>query len=184
MSIPAVLVNKETLTIGKNPDVYPRLDGSPVITEAPFEWFIITYGTRQNFDPYLFTEDTLFPDVNYIDEWEEHPDYPGVRQYKIEYKLVKRSAEQVAQIINSIKAERNSTLVPFDSLTELHTLVLDILIRQVKGIKPLQKEQELLDEITAKAAKVWDNKEVAKNLLSVFTAGVTPDLETPDWKSA
>lgn len=177
-----VQINKETKGATKWGE-YPRVDGGFITMEEPFEWFIVRYGFRPDFDPFLFNEITINPDFEDIENWEVHPDYAGGRQYYITYDMEKKTVEEVEQSIKSVEAERNYTIIPQDVVSKLVVNTLAAAIREMRGIKLEQKEKDAIDVLLTKNALIWDNDELSKELLSVFVSGSTPDLETPDWKS-
>jgi hypothetical protein len=76
--VPSVLIQKSTKEIIKHSD-YPRSDMQPVQGMDPdFEWLIVHLPFLEPpYDPRVYIMQTDLPDLQFLSEFQEHPNYQG-----------------------------------------------------------------------------------------------------------
>lgn len=185
MSIPAILIDKNTGEI-LNPNTnYPNADGSPVaglqenlqylIKEQPFD--------RPDVDYRIFILDEDLPDTKAIavagelDLLPNHPDFPNLKSYQKKFKSTKRPDTEINIAIDNAEEAANQQLVTFRDDTKLFMTALGTLIREREGVQPNAKEQEILNQIIAYDVPIWQNDNNKKNKKDQVTAGQEPNID-------
>jgi hypothetical protein len=184
MSVPAVLIRKSTLEIIKEAD-YPRIDNQPVEGLDPdYEWLVkhIPYN-EPDYDPRIYIMETLLPDLQFLSEFEEHPDFDGVREYRISFNPKRRENDEIIREIENAEKSANelvfSEAVHKDQLTSM----LNAVHKDAKSLSLTTEEQEYIDKlaiINVAIAKNKDNKEI---LIAKVSTNQVPNIDSGWQKS-
>jgi hypothetical protein len=176
--VPAVLIQKSTKEIIKHSD-YPRADMQPVQDMDPdFEWLInhIPF-SEPPYDPRVYIMQTNLPDLQFLSEFQEHPLYPGLREYRITYTPTKRPDEEIIMAIENAEKEANAAIWS-ESVHKDETLfMINSVRKEAQNISLTAEEQthiEKLSSINVKLAKNLDNKEI---LTLQVNNGQTPNID-------
>lgn len=186
MSIPAILIDKNTGEILNPSATYPNADGSPVpglqenlqylIKHQPFD--------KPEVDYRIFILDEDLPDTKAIavagelDLLPEHPEFPGLKAYQKKFKATKRQNEEINRHIDNAEENANQQLVTFRDDTKLFMTGVAALIRIVReGVEPNPKEIEILNQIMAYDVPIWKNDNNKRNKKDQVVAGLEPDID-------
>jgi hypothetical protein len=161
---------------------YPNLIGSPIPGfefggTGPEEWLIVKY------DSYPGEYDSLYYEIVKSEDEEldriEHPDYPGVGQWVIHYRIQKRSNEEI--LINLENAENiaNEMIMPSRKQIKFVMVTLRALIRKVlNNVTPTEIEVKAATYVMKAALKFEQNYITRKNKEALIEQ--EPDMES-DW---
>lgn len=175
-----VKVNKTTREIIQRGE-YPRFDGAPIVGLDPdIEWLII-------YEPYTENQYDYDPRYYSILKHEDasvslgnHPNYPGVGQFKVTYSLVKNTT---AEILNSLEAAENNAnvgVMPTTKQLKYIVIALNAIRKVAQGINLQSYETTVLTRVNNLANKIAANYSVAQQKETAINAGQEPDLDK-DW---
>jgi hypothetical protein len=177
MSVPAVLILKSTKQIIKE-GIYPREDMQPVQGLPPeYEWFIkhIPFA-EPPYDSRVFIMSTDFPDLDQIALWEEHPDYPEIRAYKIGYTPIKRPDTDIIRSIENAEKEANNGVFSEAVHKDEFAFMLNSVHKDAKGQTLTAEEQDQIDKLAIVTVNLAKNKDEALNKIAQVEAGQTPNI--------
>lgn len=155
----------------------PVIDGSPIdFTGAPnaqnLEWLVKTYGDRvPGFDFRIYIEDEYSSPTNL-----PHPDFSNYRQFKAVYSLVRRTNEDILNVIEQIENEANLSIQNESEKAKMQLLFPTVQSKKIAGLALEPFEQEVWDRQNIVSQKAWQNAANAKNLKDAIIAGLTPDI--------
>jgi len=181
MAVKAYLIRKSTKKIIKSGD-YPKADMSPFLEgeiDPDYEWLVehIPFDKPQ-YDGRIFIMTDVLPDLTDISNFEAHPEYPGIRQYKIQYNPVQREVADIKLAIDNAEAVVNDEM--FTSASHIRTITFGLAaaVNKMNGQTLTADEDASLLDIQDKTVKFKKNKaenEVKKNQVDL---NQTPDLDT------
>lgn len=179
MSVPAVLARKST----KEPvkfGVYPRQDMQPVEGLDPdYEWLIEHIpNEKPDFDPRIFVLATNIPDLQYLDTFEEHPNYPGLKEYRITYSPEKRTNEEIIDSIDNAERDANDLIISESDRNIKLVFMLTSVLKASKGLQLTPTEQGHIDELTLVNMKLSKNLDNRNLLVSQVEANQVPNIDT------
>ncbi len=176
--VAAVLIQKSTKEIIKH-DVYPRADMQPVQgMDLDFEWLIkfIPF-SEPPYDPRVYIMQTNLPDLQFLNEFQEHPNYPGLREYRITYTPIKRPNDEIIMAIENAEKEAN-VLIWSEAVHKDETIfMINSVRKEAQNISLTAEEQAHIDklsDINVKLAKNLDAKNI--KILQV-NGGQTPNID-------
>lgn len=173
MSLPAVLIRKSTGEILKHAN-WPNSDITPVVGLDPdLEWLL-------KHEPFPSPEyDARIFKLNVVEEvtTEDHPDYPGIKQYKRTFATSKRPDTDIKLHIDNAEEAANRDLVQYRTDDKLFMLALGILTRINDGIAPSAKEQAILDQVKAYDVAIWKNDAEKELKKAQVDAGEEPNID-------
>ncbi|MGQ7945001.1 hypothetical protein [Flavobacterium sp. WC2509] len=178
MSVPAVLIRKSTKEIIKQAS-YPRADMLPVEGLDPdYEWLVknIPY-PEPDYDSRIFIMQTNLPDLAYLDSFQEHPLYSGVREYRITYSPVKRPNDDIIRAIENAEKEANQGVFPETIHKDEFSLMLSSVRKDAKNLELTNAEQIKLEQIDNVAVKISKNKDTASIKIEQVMAGQEPNID-------
>jgi hypothetical protein len=178
MSVPAVLILKSTKEIIKE-DVYPRADMLPVEGLDPdYEWFVkhVPY-VEPPYDPRIYIMEDQFPDLDLIDDFQEHPLYPGVREYRILFKPIRRINDDIIRSIENAKKEANNLVNSEAVHKDEFAFMMNSVYKDSKGHTLTIEEQEQIDKLQIMAVNLAKNEDAAANKIAQVIAGQVPNID-------
>lgn len=175
-----VLVNKSTRAIIQRGQ-YPRIDGAPIVGMDPtLEWLI-------EYEPFPESDYDYDPRYHSILKTEnasaslgDHPDYPGVGQFRVTYSLIKN---QIASILNDLEAAENNAntgVMPITKQLKYIVIALNALRKLAQGINLQTYETTVLTKVNEYAGKIASNYSIAAQKQALIEANKEPDLDS-DW---
>jgi hypothetical protein len=184
MSVPAVLILKTTKQIIKE-DVYPREDMQPVQGLPPeYEWFVkhIPFA-EPPYDSRVFMMQTDLPDLDQLALWEEHPNYEGIRAYKIGYTPIKRENIDIIRSIENAEKEANDGVFSEAVHKDQMAFMLNSVHKDAKGQALTVDEQDQIDKLAIVTVNLAKNKDEAANKIAQVEAGQTPNI-SEGWQNS
>lgn len=177
MSVPAVFILKSTKQIIKE-GLYPREDMQPVQGLPPeYEWFIkyIPFA-EPPYDSRVFIMSTDLPDLDQLALWEEHPDYAGIRAYKIGYTPVRRPDGDIIRSIENAQKEANNGVFSEAVHKDEFAFTLNSVHKDAKGQTLTAEEQDQIDKLAIVTVNLAKNADEALNKIAQVEAGQTPNI--------
>jgi hypothetical protein len=164
MSVPAVLVRKSTKQIIKE-SLYPNEDLSPVIGLDPdYEWLIKNVPFAEpDYDPRLYVMVRVLPDLEFLEDFTQHPQHIGIREYRITFNPVKRTNEEIITSIRNAEKEANDLVFSEAVHKDQMAFMLNSVRKEGKNLDLTEEEQlqiSKLENVTVKLAKNKDNAEI------------------------
>lgn len=146
MSVPAVLVRKSTKQIIKE-DVYPRADMQPVQGLDPdYEWLVKHVPFAEPpYDPRIYIMATNLPDLASLELFEEHPNYPGLREYRITYSPERRPDADIIRSIENAEKEANNLVFSEAVHKDKMAFMLNSVHKDAKSLELTIEEQDQID---------------------------------------
>ena len=178
MSVPAVLVRKSTKQIIKE-DVYPRADMQPVQGLDPdYEWLIkhIPFA-EPPYDSRIYIMATNFPDLLDLASFEEHPNYAGIREYRITFSPEKRPNEDIFRSIENAEKEANDLVFSEAVHKDEMAFMLNSVHKDAKGLGLTTEEQDQIDKLALVTVALAKNKDAKENKIAQVTAGQVPNID-------
>lgn len=175
-----VKVNKQTREILQRGE-YPRFDGAPIVGLDPdIEWLIVyePYPQSQyDYDPryysILTTEDASV-------SLGDHPNYPGVGQFKVTYSLIKNSTVEILNSLEAAENNANVTVMPTTKQLKHIVIALNAIRKVAQGINLQSYETTVLTRVNEYANKIATNYSLKAQKESAINSGLEPDLDS-DW---
>jgi len=181
MGIPSVLINKNTKKIVKKGDYPSLVVGNVPGLEDHLQWLIIRIDEIPIYNENYYRVVRVLPDLNNLDTFNEHPDYPGtgVKEYHIQYQTVKLDVLYIKEKVDDINIEKNDLLLNGSNRARKNmTLALRILIRKSNGAQIEVAEQVFLDNFLVKLNKILLNEVYATSLKEDIDNSLEPDITT------
>ena len=183
MSVQAVLIRKITKEIIKHGD-YPNEDMSPVLGLDPdYEWLVKNIPFPEpDYDPRVFIMVTNIPDLEFLDQFQEHPQYPGIKEYRITYTPEKRPNEDIIRSIENAQKQANDLIISESNHKDEFVYMMAAVDKASTGIELTPEEQsyrDKLSDVNMKLAKNLDNKNI---LVDQVNASLTPNIDE-GWES-
>lgn len=186
MSVQSVLVRKSTKEIIKHA-LYPREEVTPFLEgeiDPDYEWLIqyIPF-SEPDYDPRVYIMVTNLPDLQNLDAFEEHPNYPGIKAYQITYSPEKRSKEEIIISIDNAEKEANDLIWSEGEHKDKQLLMMQASLKASTGATLNDYEQELLNEMNIVAVKLSKNRDNKNILVDEIDAGRVPNIDS-GWQNA
>jgi len=184
MSVAAVLIRKSTKEIIKH-DLYPRADMQPVEGIDPdYEWLIkhIPFA-EPDYDSRIFIMETQLPDLNFLDDFQEHPQYEGVREYRITYNPIKRSSDEIIMAIENAEKEANSAAWSEATHKDETLLMINSVRKEASGASLTTDEQTHIDRLAAINVKLAKNLDTKNIKIAQVQNGQEPNINE-GWENA
>lgn len=178
MSVPAVLVRKSTKQIIKE-DVYPRLDMQPVQGLDPdYEWLVkhIPFA-EPPYDSRIYVMATNLPDLEFLEDFEEHPSFTGLREYRITYTPERRSDAEIIISIENAKSEANSLINSEATHKDEFALMMSAVSKKSQGQLLNNEEQSQIDKLELMSVALAKNGDNASNKILQVASGQTPNID-------
>lgn len=183
--IPSVLIQKSTKSILKYAP-YPKLEVTPFLEGEigpDLEWLVIyTPHAEPDYDSRIYLLVTNFPDLNYLDLFQEHPDYPGIRAYQITYTPEKRSNEDIIISIDNAQKDANDLIWREGEHKDKQVLMMQASLKASTGAILNEYEQSLLNEMNEVVVKLNKNKANRDLLVEQINANQVPNIDL-GWES-
>lgn len=178
MSVPAVLVRKSTKQIIKEA-LYPNADMSPVIGLDPdYEWLVKHVPFAEpDYDPRLYVMVRVLPDLEFLEDFAQHPQYPGIREYKITFNPVKRSNEEIIISIRNAEKEANDLVFSEAVHKDEYAFMLNSVHKDGKGLALNETEQGHIDKLSLVTVKLAKNKDTAEIKIAQVEADQEPNID-------
>ena len=178
MSVAAVLVRKSTKQIIKEA-LYPNADMSPVIGLDPdYEWLVKHVPFAQpDYDPRLYVMQMVLPTMTALESFEQHPTYPGVREYRITYNPIKRSNEEIIISIENAEKEANDLVFSEAVHKDEYAFMLSSVHKDSKGQALNALEQDHIDKLAIVTVQLAKNKDNAALKKAQVLAGNEPNID-------
>lgn len=185
MSVSSVLVKKSTKSILKYAP-YPRLEIIPFPEgdlDPDLEWLIIhTPYPEPDHDPRIYMMVTNEPDLNFLDSFQEHPDYSGIKAYQITYFPEKRSNEDIIISIDNAEKEANNLIWSEGEHKDKQVLMMQASLKAATGSILNNYEQSLVDEMNEVVVKLNKNRANKELLISQINLNLVPNIDS-GWES-
>lgn len=184
MSVPAVLVRRSTKEIIKHGE-YPRADMLPVEGLDPdYEWLIKhTPFAEPDYDPRIYIMVTNLPNLEDLASFQEHPLYPGIKEYRITYTPEKRSNEEIIISIRNAEKEANDLIWTEGEHKDKMMLMMNASTKAASGAQLNSFEQSLLVDMNTIAEKLSKNEDNRNILVAQVNANQEPNIDS-GWESA
>ncbi len=186
MSVPSVLVQKSTQSILRFAP-YPRLEITPFPEgdlDPDLEWLIIHEPFAEPiYDSRIYIMVTNNPDLNFLDTFQDHPLYPGIKAYQITYSPEKRSKEEIIISIDNAEKEANNLVWSEGVHKDKMLLMMNASTKAATGALLNSEEEQLLDDMAAVAVKLSKNRDNRNILVSMINANLVPNIDA-GWQNA
>lgn len=178
MSVPAVLIRKSTKQIIKE-DVYPRADMQPVQGLDPdYEWLVKHVPFAEPpYDPRIYIMTTNLPDLAFLDDFEVHPSYPGLREYRITFSPEKRPNEEILRSIENAEKEANNLVFSEAVHKDQMAFMLSSVRKEGKNLDLTEEEQLQISKLEAVTVNLAKNKDNAAIKIAQVQAGQEPNID-------
>lgn len=179
MSVEAVLVQKSTKSIIKH-GLYPRADMMPVEGLDPdYEWLIknIPY-PEPDYDPRIYIMGTNLPDLEFLEIFAEHPEYSGVREYKITYSPEKRPQDDIIRAIENAEKEANGLVFSEGVHKDESIFMMNAIHKDAKSLDLTPQEQSYVDKLSEINVKISKNLSNKLLLVSQVNANQEPNIDS------
>lgn len=178
MSVPAVLIRKSTKEIIKH-DLYPRADMQPVQGLDPdYEWLIkhIPFA-EPDYDSRIYIMETQLPDLQFLNDFQEHPAYEGIREYRITYNPVKRSNEDIIRSIENAEKEANDIVFSEAVHKDEFAFMLNSVRKDSKNMELTAEELAQISKLESVTVKLAKNKDTAAVKIAQVNNGKEPNID-------
>ena len=178
MSVPAVLVKKSTKEIIKEA-AYPNSDMQPVQGMDPdYEWLVkhVPFAEPQ-YDSRIYIMATNLPDLAGLDSFGEHPNYPGLREYRITFTPERRPDADIIRSIDNAKKEANNLVNNEAVHKDEFAFMMNSIYKDSKGQTLTTEEQDQIDKLQIMAVNLAKNQDAADNKIAQVTAGQVPNID-------
>lgn len=178
MSVPAVLVRKSTKQIIKE-DVYPNSDMQPVQGMDPdYEWLVKHVPFAEPpYDPRIYVMATNLPDLAGLEDFQQHPSYPGLREYRITFSPEKRPNEDIIRSIENAEKEANNQVFSEAVHKDQMAFMLSSVRKEGKNLDLTEEEQLQISKLEAVTVNLAKNKDNAANKIAQVIAGQEPNID-------
>lgn len=176
--VPAVLIRKSTKEIIKQ-DLYPREDMQPVQGIDPdYEWLIKNIPFAEpDYDPRIFIMQTNLPDLEFLADFQEHPSYEGLREYRITYTPIKRPNADIIMAIENAEKEANA-LVWSEGVHKDGTMfMINSVRKEALNVSLTEEEQAHLDKLSSVNVKLKKNEDTKNIKLLQVQNGEEPNID-------
>ena len=178
MSVEAVLVRKSTKEIIKH-DLYPREDMAPVVGMDPdYEWLVkhIPF-PEPAYDPRIFIMQTNLPDLQFLNDFQTHPSYPGIREYRITYEPIKRSNAEIIMAIENAEKEANNSVFSEAVHKDELALMLNAVNKKSDNITLTTDEQTRISKLNSINVKILKNEDTKNIKISQVQNAQVPNID-------
>ena len=186
MSIASVLVQKSTKSILKYAP-YPRLEVTPFLEgeiDPDLEWLIIHIPFPEPvYDPRIYVMVTNNPDLNFLELFPEHPQYPGIRAYQITYSPEKRSNEDIIISIDNAEKEANDLIWSEGEHKDKMLLMTSATMKASTGAQLNSEELDLINKMNELAVKISKNRDNRNILVDQLMENQVPNIDS-GWENA
>lgn len=178
MSVPAVLVRKSTKQIIKE-DLYPRADMQPVQGLDPdYEWLVKNIPFAEPpYDSRIYIMATNLPDLASLELFEEHPNYTGLREYRITYSPERRPDADIIRSIENAEKEANNLVFSEAVHKDKMAFMLNSVHKDAKSLELTAAEQDQIDKLAITTVALAKNKDNKENKIAQVTAGQVPNID-------
>lgn len=180
MSVPAVLIRKSTKQIIKHAD-YPKADLTPFAVgeiDPDYEWLIKNIPFAEpSYDSRVWVMTTVLPDLNFIADFIEHPQYAGIREYRITYEPVKRPNEDIIRSIENAEKEANNLVFSDAVHKDEIAFMLNSVHKDAKSLGLTAEEQTQIDKLSLVTVALAKNKDNTAILTAQVIAGLEPNID-------
>lgn len=178
MSVPAVLVRKSTRQIIKE-DVYPNADMQPVLGMDPdYEWLVKHVPFAEPpYDPRIYIMTTNLPDLAFLEDFEQHPSYPELREYRITFSPEKRPNEDIIRSIENAEKEANNLVFSEAVHKDEMAFMLNSVHKDAKSLELTAAEQDQIDKLAITTVALAKNKDNKENKIAQVIAGQVPNID-------
>jgi hypothetical protein len=176
--VPAVLIRKSTKQIIKE-DLYPREDMQPVQGMDPdYEWLIKNIPFSEPvYDSRIFIMQTNLPDLNFLNDFQQHPSYPGLREYRITYNPIKRPNEDINMAIENAEKEANTSIWSEAAHKDETLFMLNSVYKKSENISLTSEEQTHIDKLSSINVKLAKNLDAKNIKILQVTNGQEPNID-------
>jgi hypothetical protein len=177
MTVPAVLIQKSTKSIIKYGE-YPREDMQPIEDLDPdFEWLITNIPFSEPvYDPRIYIMVTNLPDLNYFEDFQEHPLYSGLKEYRITYSPERRDIEDIISSIKNVEKEANGTIWEKGDSDKI-ILMLTSVLKIASGLQLNQFEQQQINDLSDITVKLLKNQDNRNLLINQLNSNQIPNID-------
>jgi len=183
--IPSVLVQKSTKSILKYAP-YPKLDVTPFLEgelDPDLEWLIIHIPNAEpEYDSRIYLMVTNNPNLDNLNSFPEHPNYPGIKAYQITYSPEKRSKEEIIISIDNAEKEANNLIWSEGEHKDKQILMMQASLKASTGSTLNSYEQSLLDEMNIVVVKLSKNNANRNLLVEQINLNQVPNIDS-GWES-
>ena len=178
MSVPAVLVRKSTKQIIKE-DLYPRADMSPIEGLDPdYEWLVkYVPFAEPDYDSRIYIMSTNFPDLASLETFGEHPNYVGLREYRITYTPERRADLDIIRSIENAEKAANELVFSEAVHKDEMAFMVNSVHKDAKGLSLTTDEQDQIDKLALVTVALAKNKDNKDNKIIQVEAGQVPNID-------
>jgi hypothetical protein len=176
--VPAVLIRKSTQEIIKQ-DLYPREDMQPVQGMDPdYEWLVKFIPFEEPvYDSRIFIMQTNLPDLSFLDQFQQHPSYPGLREYRITYNPIKRSNAEIIMAIENAEKDANASIWS-EAVHKDETMFMMLAsLKKSENISITADEQAHIDEMYSITSKLAKNRDTKNIKVGQVNSGQEPNID-------
>jgi len=181
--VPAVLVRKSTKEIVKF-GIYPRQDMLPIEDMDPdYEWIVEHIPFPEPvYDPRIYIMVTNLPDLQLLDSFEDHPLYPGLKEYRTTYSPEKRSNPEIIASIDNVEKDANDLILSESDRNYKMVFMLTSVLKASKGLQLTETEQAHINELTDINMKLSKNLDNRNLLVAQVESNQVPNIDS-GWES-
>lgn len=181
MGVASVLIQKSTKSIIRYAD-YPKAEVTPFLEgeiDPDYEWLIENIPFPEpSYDPRIYIMVTNLPDLESLSTFQDHPDYSGIKEYRITYSPEKRSNADIILSIENAEREANSTILSEADHKDQMIFMMASVNKVVSGMSLTEQEQLQLDKLTAVNVKLSKNLSNRNSLVAQLTANQVPNIDS------
>lgn len=176
--VPAVLVRKSTKQIIKE-DIYPRVDMQPIQGMDPdYEWLVKNIPFAEPpYDPRIYIMTTQLPDLTFLDDFQSHPSYEGIREYRVTFSPEKRPDEDIVRSIENAQKEANNGVFSEAVHKDEFAFMLNSIHKDAKGQILTPEEQDQIDKLAIVTVNLAKNADATANKIAQVIAGQVPNID-------
>ena len=186
----AILIKRDNSPKGYSEikrDEYPSSNLNQIITFSgipdadKYEWlhFYEARTAPNDYDSRIWTLDYVVVGITQI----KHPDYLNINQFRTEITLVKKSNAEIETSIREKEAQVNSTLLAEGEKDKMYALTNLAQQRQYEGIPLTAQELAVLKRMKEIGVKVWQNSQIAEQLITIVNTNNEPDIDFVGWQT-
>jgi len=180
MSVPAVLIRKSTKQIIKHAD-YPKADLTPFTVgeiDPDYEWLIkhIPFAEPDH-DSRIYIMEDVMPDLNFLVDFQEHPSYPGIREYRMTFNPIKRPNESIILEIENAEKQANGLIFSEVVHVKEFALMMNSIYKDANNLTLNADEQAKIDRLSVVNVKFLQNQDTKNIKIQQVTDGLEPNID-------
>jgi len=146
--------------------------------DPDYEWLVKHVPFAEPpYDPRIYLMTTNLPDLAFLDNFEEHPSYPGLREYRITFSPEKRPKEDIIRSIENAQKEANNLVFSEAVHKDQMAFMLSSVRKEGKNLDLTEEEQLQILKLEVVAVNLAKNKDNAAIKIAQVEAGQEPNID-------